>query len=120
MTTLISPTTPTADAVISIQQPRLPSWPPVGVAAGSIVVGAVLGAVLGWGVVLVALVAAVLNLVVLQAWSRRVETRRVAVDRLVTSLVWYALLVALVPLGSLVCTVWDRGHGVLSGQFLTY
>ena len=119
MTTLTS-TPPAAGTGLSIQQPRLPSWAPLSVAAGSVVVGAALGVVLGRGPVLVALVAAVLNLVVLQAWSRNVESRRVAADRLVTSLVWYALLVALVPLGSLVWTVWDRGHGVLSGQFFTY
>ncbi|GAA1931492.1 phosphate ABC transporter permease PstA [Nocardioides marmoribigeumensis] len=119
MTTLTS-TPPAAEAGLSIQQPRLPGCAPVGTAVASVLAAGLLGLALGWGLVLVAVAAAVVNLAVLQGWSRAVESRRVAVDRLVTTLVWYALLVALVPLGSLVWTVWDKGHGVISGQFFTY
>ena len=120
MTTLTSSTTPTASSELSIREPRLPSWAAGVTVIASVIAGVLLGIVLGSGIVVIALLAATINLVVLQAWSRSVESGRVAKDRLVTSLVWYALFVALVPLGSLVWTVVDRGHGVLSSQFLTF
>jgi phosphate transport system permease protein len=65
-------------------------------------------------------VAVVFYAVALPLWSRIVEGGRAAKDRLVTTLVWAAFAVALVPLVSLVITVVKNGIGVLSGQFLTY
>ncbi len=44
-------------------------------------------------------------LVGLPLWSRVVENRRAAVDRLVTSLIWVALVIAFIPLVSL---LWPR------------
>ena len=118
MTTLTPTTTP--GTTLSIHEDRLPTWAAAAVAGGSVVVGLVLWLVLGWGLVGAGVVAALVNFVVLQAWSRSVESRRVAADRLVTTLVWYALLVALVPLGSLIWTVVEKGHGVLSAEFFTF
>ncbi len=120
MTTLTENPTPSTQGAMSIQEPRIPTWAPLLTAGSSVLAGLLLGIVLGWGLVGMVLLAAIINLVVLQAWSRAVESRRVAADRLVTVLVWYALAIALVPLGSLVWTVWDRGHGVLSAEFFTY
>ena len=53
--------------------------------------------------------AAVLFLVVLPLWSLAVENRRAAVDRLMTSLVWTAFGVALLPLVWLIWTVVSNG-----------
>src|SRR3954449_2681838 len=104
MTTL-APEASTSDSSLSIKEPRLPARAPLVTAAGATVGGVLLGLALGWGPVAMVLLAGLLNLVVLQGWSRVVESRRVASDRLVTTLVWYALVVALVPLCSLVWTV---------------
>ncbi len=119
MTTL-TPPAPPAETSLSIREDRLPNRAALGVAGSSLVLGLALVLGLGWGLVGAGVVAALVNLVVLQTWSRAVESRRVAADRLVTTLVWYALLIALVPLGSLVWTVVANGYGVLSTQFFTY
>ena len=53
---------------------------------------------LGWGLVPGPSWRVVLFLVGLPAWSRLVESRRAAVDRLMTALIWTAFGVALLPL----------------------
>lgn len=53
-------------------------------------------------------------------WSRIVEGRRKAKDRLVTLLVTTAFGIALIPLGSIVWTVLEKGVPVLSREFFTY
>jgi phosphate transport system permease protein len=58
--------------------------------------------------------------VALPVWSRLVENPRAARDRLMTTLVWSAFGLALVPLVSLVYTVLRNGLGVVNGQFLTF
>ena len=59
------------------------------------------------------IVAALLYLVGLPLWSRAVENRRAAIDRLVTSLVWVALVIAFIPLVSLLSTVVRNGASEL-------
>ena len=49
-----------------------------------------------------------LYVVALPSWSRVVENCRAAKDRLVTTLVWSAFAVALVPLVSLIWKVLQR------------
>ena len=66
------------------------------------------------------MLAVVLYAVALPVWSRVVESARAAKDRLVTTLVWTAFAIALVPLVSLVFTVLKNGLGVINGEFLTY
>ena len=61
-----------------------------------------------------------LFLVVLPLWSLAVENRRAAVDRLMTSLVWAAFAVALLPLVWLIWTVVSNGAAMINSQFLTY
>jgi phosphate transport system permease protein len=119
MTTL-APEAPTSDSSLSIKEPRLPARAPLATAVGATVGGLVLGLALGWGPVGIVLLAGLLNLGALQAWSRVVESRRAASDRLVTTLVWYALVVALVPLCSLVWTVVSKGSAALNAEFFTY
>lgn len=53
-------------------------------------------------------------------WSRIVEGRRKAKDRLVTLLVTTSFGIALIPLGSIVWTVLEKGVPVLSREFFTY
>jgi phosphate transport system permease protein len=53
-------------------------------------------------------------------WSRLVEGRRAAVDRLVTGLIWTAFLIALSPLVWLVWVVVRSGVPAINGDFLTY
>src|SRR3546814_3804024 len=67
-----------------------------------------------------AIVAVLLFSAVLPVWALVVEGRRAAADRLATSLVWTAFLVALVPLVSLLWTVLVKGAGAINGTFLTY
>jgi phosphate transport system permease protein len=64
--------------------------------------------------------AVVLYATALPIWSRFVESSRAAKDRLVTTLVWSAFAVAMVPLVSLIFTVLKNGLGVINAQFLTY
>lgn len=100
---------------------RLPAWSPYAIAAGSLAAAAGIGLAAGlrsrvqWG-----LIAAVLFLVVTHVLAARVEGPRQARDRLATSLVWVAFLLAVVPLVSLVWVTVVRGVKVLDGYFLTH
>ena len=64
--------------------------------------------------------ALLLYLVVLPLWSRIVENGRAATDRFVTGLVWVALLIAFIPLVSLLWTVLREGLPVLDAKFFTW
>jgi phosphate transport system permease protein len=102
----------------SLRGNTLPLWAPrvvVGIAATV----AVLGALSGLGAVRGVLLGWLLTFA-LPIWSRLVEGSRKATDRLVTVLVYSAFGLALVPLGSIVWTVFSRGLSVMSGEFLTY
>jgi len=59
-------------------------------------------------------------LIGLPAWYAVVEGRRAAVDRLVTCLVWTALLTALVPLVSVLYTVVKEGAPTIDWTFLSH
>jgi phosphate transport system permease protein len=105
---------------LPLSQPRLPSWAGWLVAALAVATAAIVSLTLGWGLVGGAVLALVLFATALPVWSRFVESARAAKDRLVTTLVWTALAIALVPLVSLMFTVLKNGIGVINGQFLTY
>ncbi|MEU3567920.1 phosphate ABC transporter permease PstA [Kitasatospora sp. NPDC036755] len=100
---------------------RLPKWAPAGVAAGSIILGCAIGAVAGlashlqWG-----LISAVLFLLVSYGLSARVEGRRQAKDRLATSVVWVAFILAVVPLVALTVYTVQQGIHVFDGYFLSH
>jgi phosphate transport system permease protein len=81
---------------------------------------ALVALLLGWSVGGWAVVAVLLYAVVLPSWSRVVENARAAKDRLVTTLVWAAFAVALVPLIALVWKVLAEGAPVISAEFLTF
>jgi phosphate transport system permease protein len=99
----------------------LPKWSPYAIAVGSVAVAAGIGLAAGldskvqWG-----LIAAILFVLGTYVISARVEGRRQAKDRVATSLVWVAFLLAVVPLVSLVWTTVSRGAKVLDIYFLTH
>ncbi|WP_018568817.1 phosphate ABC transporter permease PstA [Streptomyces sp. PsTaAH-124] len=105
----------------SLRGARLPQWTPWATAAGSVVVAVVIGVVgdlhsrIQWG-----LIAALLFILGTYGITARVEGRRQAKDRVVTSLVWVSFLIALVPLISLVWTTVRRGVKVLDFYFLSH
>nr|BFD84027.1 phosphate ABC transporter permease PstA [Streptomyces sp. Xyl84] len=105
----------------SLRGASLPRWAPWAVAAGSIAVAVVIGLACGlhsrvqWG-----LIAALLFVLGTYGVTARVEGRRQAKDRVVTSFVWVAFLLALVPLVSLVWTTVRRGVKVLDFYFLSH
>jgi phosphate transport system permease protein len=115
-------TTPAATSTVHLplRHPRLPGWAPalVGVAAASL--GGLVTLSLGLGIVAWVVVATITYLVVLPLWSRVVENQRAALDRLVTSLIYVSLVIAFIPLVSLLYKVVRLGSSELSAQFMTY
>ena len=105
----------------SLRSASLPKWSPWAIAAGAIVVavgigeGAGLTSHIQWG-----LIAALLFVLGTYVIASAVEGRRQAKDRIATSLVWVAFLIALLPLVSLIWTTVKRGVKVLDPYFLTH
>ncbi|MET0952279.1 MAG: phosphate ABC transporter permease PstA [Aeromicrobium sp.] len=97
---------------------QLPSWAGKAVPGVAVVVAGVLY-LMGTTLVLAALVVFVLSLA-LPLWSVVVEGRRKATDRLVTTLVTSAFVLAMFPLVSILYTVISKGTKVLSAEFFTY
>jgi phosphate transport system permease protein len=109
-----------ADA-LGIHQPRLPRWTAPVTALGALAATFALAAGAGLDNKLqLALIAVVLYVIALWALAAAREGRRQAKDRLATSLVWVAFLLAVVPLASLVWETVKRGSHVLDGSFLSH
>ncbi|MET7287681.1 phosphate ABC transporter permease PstA [Streptomyces sp. NPDC005573] len=110
-----------AKAPSNLRAASLPKWSSWAVAAGAIALGlgisfaAGLHSSIQW-----ALIAAILHVLGTYGVAARVEGRRQAKDRVVTSLVWVAFLLALVPLVSLVWVTVARGVKVLDPYFLSH
>ncbi|UMG91094.1 phosphate ABC transporter permease PstA [Nocardioides sp. TF02-7] len=98
---------------------RLPRLAALLTGVVALAAGGLLGVILGWGVAPVVAVAWVVFVVAFPLWSLLVENRRKAVDRLVTTLVWTAFVLAMIPLVSLMVTVVAKGAPAISGNFLT-
>ena len=103
----------------SMQQPSLPTWAPVVVFVGSLAVAAVVVRLLGGGIVATGVLTSPLYLIAIYVTSRIVEYPRRATDRVVTGLVTTAFALALLPLVTLVWTVFSNGYGALSAEFFT-
>ncbi len=88
---------------------RFPSWAPWAVFGTAAVVAVGLNLLTDIHVALVTLASLGLAAAVVYTWSRAVESRRRATDRLVTMLVSGAFLLAMVPLASLLITVLTKG-----------
>ncbi|MGF0174974.1 phosphate ABC transporter permease PstA [Streptomyces sp. R11] len=110
-----------ADKPSSLRGARLPKWSPYAIAGGSIAVavgiglGAGLDSRIQWG-----LIASLLFILGTYVIAARVEGRRQAKDRIATTLVWVAFILAVIPLASLVWATVQRGVKVLDVYFLTH
>ncbi|MER6712168.1 MULTISPECIES: phosphate ABC transporter permease PstA [unclassified Streptomyces] len=117
----MSTATVTPKGPSTLRGARLPKWAPYGIAAGSIAVAIGIGLAAGlhsrvqWG-----LIAAILYVLGTYALATMVEGKRQAKDRIATSLVWVAFLLAVIPLASLVWSTVARGVKVLDLYFLTH
>jgi phosphate transport system permease protein len=96
---------------------RLPRFAATGVYLVGVALGALLSALTGFTVALTVVYGAVLGTLAVWLASRAVEGRRKGTDRLVTSIVTTAFLVAMVPLVSLMYTVLDNGLERLDATF---
>ncbi|MFM9447538.1 phosphate ABC transporter permease PstA [Streptomyces acidiscabies] len=111
----------TATVKSTLRGASLPKWTPWAIAAGSVALGLGVSAAAGldssiqW-----ALMAGVFFVVGTYGIAARVEGPRQAKDRVATSFVWVAFLLALVPLASLVWTTVQRGVKVLDFYFLSH
>ncbi|QYX79083.1 phosphate ABC transporter permease PstA [Streptomyces akebiae] len=105
----------------TLRAASLPKWFPWAVAAGSVALGLGISAAIGlessiqW-----ALIAGILFVLGSFVIAARVEGKRQAKDRVATSLVWVAFLLAVLPLASLIWETISRGVKVLDGYFLTH
>ena len=105
----------------SLKGATLPRWFSWAVTAGSVALGLGISAAAGLdSSVQWALIAALLFVAGSYGVSARVEGRRQARDRVATSLIWVAFLLAVIPLASLVYETVRRGVKVLDGYFLTH
>ncbi len=93
----------------------LPRWVAPAVLAGSLLLALAILAVVGFSFAGLAVLTLLLFAVASTAASRRVEGRRRSVDRLVTTVVTSAFLLAMVPLVSLLYTVVTRGAARFDG-----
>ncbi|KQV75290.1 phosphate ABC transporter permease [Aeromicrobium sp. Root344] len=116
MTTTLTP--PPVDVSRELYGARLPSWGPQAVLAAG-VAGAAVSYAAGANLLQAALIAWVICMG-LPLWSVAVEGRRKATDRLVTTLVSSAFVLAMFPLFSILWTVISKGSKVLSTDFFTY
>ncbi|GAA1804536.1 phosphate ABC transporter permease PstA [Planosporangium flavigriseum] len=104
---------------VTLKARRLPGWAPAGVGAAAILIAALAVYLPGaGGPVLTSVVAALLFLVGLGALSTVVEGGRAARNRVATSLVYAAFVLALAPLLSVALTLVTKGSERLNGYFL--
>ncbi|MEX3104381.1 phosphate ABC transporter permease PtsA [Streptomyces sp. V2] len=111
----------TATVKSSLRGASLPKWTPWAIAAGSVALGLGVSAAAGldssiqW-----ALLAGVFFVAGTYGIAAKVEGPRQAKDRVATSFVWVAFLLALIPLASLVWATVQRGVKVLDFYFLSH
>ncbi|SKB06429.1 phosphate ABC transporter permease PstA [Aeromicrobium choanae] len=117
MTTTLPPAPPSGDLADSLRTHTLPTAAPRAIHAVAILL--VLAGLFGLVDLRLAFVGYALAWIV-PLWSRFVEGRRKATDRLVTLLVASAFGLALIPLGSIMWSVLEQGLPVLSSEFFTY
>ncbi|MEY9962772.1 phosphate transport system permease protein [Streptacidiphilus sp. MAP12-16] len=119
-TTTTSPRRP-SPLSSTLTERRLPRWTPLATLLGAIVLAVVVGMVfsiqskLQW-----ALLAAIFFVLGQYLLARLVEGRRQAKNGLITSLVWVAFMLALLPLFGLLYYTISKGIGVISVDFLTH
>jgi phosphate transport system permease protein len=104
---------------MTISHARLPRWAPLLVGVMALAVAGLPALLSGWGLVAWIVAAMVVFLVAMPLWSRLVEGRRAAVDRLVTALIWTAFVIAVAPLIWLLYVVIRSGAPAINGAFLS-
>ena len=105
----------------SLKERRLPRWTPAATVVGAVVLAVGLG--VGFGITSKlqwALMAAIFFVAGQYLLARQVEGPRQAKNGLVSSLVWVAFLLALLPLFGLLYYTISKGAGVINGTFLTH
>lgn len=113
--------TPPAPGTNSLSAARLPRWSPYAIAVGAVAIGCAIGLGAGldsqiqWG-----LIAAALFVLGTFGIATAVEGKRQAKDRVATSIVWVAFILAVIPLVSLIWETASRGVKVLDVFFLTH
>jgi phosphate transport system permease protein len=107
-------------APMRLSKPRLPRWAPGLVAVMAMAVAGLPALLAGWSPVKWLALAVVVFLVALPTWSRLLEGRRAATDRLVTSLIWTAFAIAMSPLIWLLWVLVKNGLPAINAEFLTY
>jgi len=98
-------------------QRRLPRFAATGLYLAGVVVGALLSALTGFSITLTVIYGAILGTLAVYLVSRSVEGRRKSTDRLVTTVVTSAFVLAMVPLVSLIWTVLENGLPRLDSTF---
>jgi phosphate transport system permease protein len=104
---------------LHISHPRLPRWAPGLVGVMALAVAGLPALVEGWSAVKWLVAAVAVFLVAMPLWSRLVEGRRAAVDRLVTALIWTSFAVAVSPLVWLLYVVIHNGLPAINAEFLS-
>ena len=113
-----TPDTPeTSTAPAGTGRRPLSRWFTPAVFGGMALVAVALGLVTDLNVVVLVLLVSVLGTIVVVGTTRAVEGRRKATDQFVTCLVYFAFLLAMVPLVSLIWTVLSKGLTRLDGEF---
>ena len=128
MTTLTSAPAPTASASSSaLTSGRLANWAPWALLAASLAisfavfgVAAIGGDLADFNIAGATIVGVLLYMVLITVLSSIAESRRKAVDRLMTALVATAFTIALLPLLSLLWTVVANGVGRFDAEFFSY
>ncbi len=128
MTTLTSAPPASANAA-SLTSGKLPTWAPWALLAASFAISAAIFGVAAAGagssladfnIVGTAIVGILLYMVIITVISSIAESRRKAIDRLMTALVATAFLIALLPLVSLLWTVVANGIERFDAEFFSY
>jgi phosphate transport system permease protein len=120
MSTTTTTSTPDTLPAGALTHGVLPRWTPQIVLVASALVAVAIMSVLGFNLYGIGILAFLVNLVAITVISRRVEGPRRGTDRMVTTLVYGAFTLAMLPLASLVWTVLNRGHKGLSLDFFTH
>ena len=119
-TTLREPATRPDRTSTPLTHPTLPRWFPWVLLGGLVALAVVLVTAAGMNLGLAAVAVVVAHGVLIYVVSRAVEGARRAVDRLVTTLVTSAFLLALLPLVSVLVTVVRNGMARFDAEFFTY
>ena len=105
---------------VPLRHAKLPRWAPWLVGVLALALGLAAYLLTSHNLFLLVLVSFVVFVVALPLWSRIVENRRAAKDRLATTLIFASFALAMFPLISLSWTVIEYGAAQMSVKFLTY